>query len=84
MKLRQFLKLRELRRRILEHIGDIDHQRDTSVARHMTMAHANYPFSILFWILEVVKMGERRGDLNRRLTKRNGMDFPFKIPTWTE
>lgn len=69
----------ELRRRILEHIGDISHQRDNSLAKHMTTVHAHEPYAVSFWVIEVVKMGERRGDLDRLLLqKETGWIFRLK------
>lgn len=71
--------IRELRRRILEHIGDIHHKRDTSLAKHMTTIHPDALYAVSFWVLEVVKMGERRGDLDRLLLqKETGWIFRLK------
>lgn len=46
--------VRELRRQVLEHTGDIYHNRDTSVARYMRSAHENDPYAIRFCVIEVI------------------------------
>lgn len=61
---------RELRRRILEHVGDINHSRDTPIAKHMRSTHENAPLAITFWVLEVVRPNERRGNLDRLLLQK--------------
>lgn len=62
--------IRELRRRVLEHIGHIEHSRDTPVAKHMRRVHQTYPFSLKFWVLEVIKINERKGDRGRLLLQK--------------
>lgn len=62
--------IRESRRRILEHIGDIGHSRDTPLAKHMRSIHSHDPFAIDFWVVEAVKLNERRGDLDRLLLQK--------------
>lgn len=52
--------IRELRRCILEHIGDIEHKRDTPVAKHMTKVHLGNPLSITFCVIEVIRSNGRR------------------------
>lgn len=80
---------RELRRRILEHIGDIQHSRDTPITQHMRSVHQKAPFTISFWALEVIKADIRggiwiasyyknrqRGSLgSRRLLRPDSMTF---------
>lgn len=59
-----------MRRRVLEHIGDIEHIRDTPVARLMRGAHTEDPFSIRFCITEVIKLTGRLGDVDRLLLQK--------------
>lgn len=54
----------------MEHIGDIEHNRDISIAKHMRTVHQSTPFTIKFWVLEVIKLNERRGDLDRLLLQK--------------
>lgn len=62
--------IRELRCRVLEHIGDIEHSRDTPLAKHMRMTHHAHPFSIKFWVLKVIKSNEWKGDRDRVLLQK--------------
>lgn len=62
--------IREFRRRVLEHVGDIDHSRDTPVALHMRTTHPRDLFVIPFWILEVIKKDERRGNVDHLLLQK--------------
>lgn len=62
--------IREFRRRILEHIGDIEHQRETPLASHMRIHHSSNPLALKFWALEIVSLGERKGNLDRLLLQK--------------
>lgn len=49
---------------------DIDHSRDTPVAQHMRTVHSRDPFSISFWVLMMVEIGERKGNIDRLLLQK--------------
>lgn len=59
-------------------MGDIEHNRETPIARHMRSVHSSDPFSILFWVLEVVKQNVRRGDLHHLLLQKE-MAWIFRL-----
>lgn len=62
--------IREFRRRILEHIGDIEHARDTPVALHMRRVHPDSPFSIRFCVIESIRSNGRKGDIDKLLQQK--------------
>lgn len=64
----------------MEHVGDIEHSRDTPIAQHMRLAHARDPFAISFWVLEVVKLNERRGNLDQFLLQKETL-WIFQLKT---
>ncbi|CAJ0923823.1 unnamed protein product [Ranitomeya imitator] len=45
--------IREFRRRVGEHLGDIRHNRDTALARHMRSQHPDKPTDVTFTVIEV-------------------------------
>lgn len=53
-----------------EHIGDIEHARDTPVALHMRRAHPDNPFNIQFSVIESIKKNGRGGDIDRLLQQK--------------
>lgn len=61
---------REWRRRILEHIGDIAHKRDTPLAKHMELIHGGSSDSLYFQPLELIRPTQRGGDIDRRLLQK--------------
>lgn len=62
--------IRELRRRVLEHIGDIENKRDTPVAKHMLGMHPKNPLCIKFCVVEMIKSKGRRGDVDKLLQQK--------------
>lgn len=61
---------RQFRRRIGEHLGDIKHKRDTSVARHCWEFHNGRTEDITFQVIEVILPSERRGNHDRLLLQK--------------
>ncbi|XP_056407822.1 uncharacterized protein LOC130303807 [Hyla sarda] len=59
--------MREVRRRILEHMSDIRHKREKPLSLHMLRHHADTPFNLDFQVIEVLKPDIRGGDLDKRL-----------------
>lgn len=62
--------VRELRRRILEHIWDILHSRGTAIAKHMRQLHSEKPYDIKFCAIELIKPNQRRRDLDKLLLQK--------------
>lgn len=61
--------IRQLRRRVLEHIGDIALNRERTLARHMRQVHNKEPYQLRFWVIEQPKLGARKGNLDQYLLK---------------
>ncbi|OCT94582.1 hypothetical protein XELAEV_18012259mg [Xenopus laevis] len=59
--------LREFRRRILEHVGDVKHKRNTSVAVHINECHNGNIKVMQFFAVEQLKQTSRIGDVNKKL-----------------
>lgn len=57
----------EFRRRVLDHIGDIHHRRETSVSTHVWELHNGDLRSIEFYALEMVRQSPRGGDWDLRI-----------------
>ncbi|OCT96871.1 hypothetical protein XELAEV_18009087mg [Xenopus laevis] len=58
---------RELRRRVLEHVGDVLHKRNTSVANHINRFHNGNTSVMKFIGVEHIKSTIRIDDINRKL-----------------
>ncbi|OCU02294.1 hypothetical protein XELAEV_18008056mg [Xenopus laevis] len=58
---------REFRRRILEHVGDVRHKRNTSVANHINELHNGYTEVMKFTAIEHIKSTTRIGDIDKKL-----------------
>uniref|UniRef100_A0A1B8XZB9 Helix-turn-helix domain-containing protein n=1 Tax=Xenopus tropicalis TaxID=8364 RepID=A0A1B8XZB9_XENTR len=61
---------RELRKRVLEHIGTINNKKETPLARHIRDFHHSDVTAISFFGIEKVKLGPRKGDINNLLLKK--------------
>ncbi|OCT90035.1 hypothetical protein XELAEV_18018650mg, partial [Xenopus laevis] len=61
---------REFRRRILEHIGDVRHRRNTSVARHINEFHNGSLEMLRFTAVDRIEPTMRIGDIDRKLLQR--------------
>ncbi|OCT55633.1 hypothetical protein XELAEV_18000345mg [Xenopus laevis] len=59
--------LREFRRRILEHVGDVKHKRNTSIAVHINEHHNGNIKAMQFSAVEQLKQTSRIGDVNKKL-----------------
>ncbi|OCT98332.1 hypothetical protein XELAEV_18010563mg [Xenopus laevis] len=59
--------LREFRRRVLEHVGDVKHKRNTSVAVHINECHNGNTKVMQFFAVEQLKQTSRIGDVNKKL-----------------
>ncbi|OCT61211.1 hypothetical protein XELAEV_18047235mg [Xenopus laevis] len=59
--------LREFRRRILEHVGDVKHKRNTSIAVHINECHNGNIKVMQFSAVEQLKQTSRIGDVNKKL-----------------
>ncbi|OCT59808.1 hypothetical protein XELAEV_18000681mg [Xenopus laevis] len=62
--------IREFRRRIMEHIGDGRHKRNTSVANHINTMHAGKTEMMHFFGIKKVLNTPRVGDLNRQILQK--------------
>uniref|UniRef100_A0A1B8XYI2 Helix-turn-helix domain-containing protein n=2 Tax=Xenopus tropicalis TaxID=8364 RepID=A0A1B8XYI2_XENTR len=71
---------RELRRRILEHVGTIVHRKDTPIARHMRDVHNADPRELYFFGIEKVKLNERKGNIDNILLKKECQGI-FRLKT---
>uniref|UniRef100_A0A1B8Y3M1 GIY-YIG domain-containing protein n=1 Tax=Xenopus tropicalis TaxID=8364 RepID=A0A1B8Y3M1_XENTR len=71
---------RELRKRILEHVGTIVHKKDTPLARHMRDFHSSNPLEIYFFGIEKVKLSERKGNIDNILLKKE-CQWIFRLKT---
>ncbi|OCT63367.1 hypothetical protein XELAEV_18044463mg [Xenopus laevis] len=58
---------REFRRRVLEHLGDVLHKRNTSVANHINESHEGDTSVMKFTGMEHIQSTTRIGDVNRKL-----------------
>ncbi|OCT85064.1 hypothetical protein XELAEV_18023227mg [Xenopus laevis] len=58
---------RELSRRILEHVGDVLHKRNTSVANHINEYHDGNTSAMKFTGVEHIQPTTRVGDINKKL-----------------
>ncbi|XP_069821233.1 uncharacterized protein [Dendropsophus ebraccatus] len=72
--------IRELRRRVLEHVGDIEHSRPKPIAIHMRTAHPEEPFRIQFQVIEVINRSIRRGDFDNLLLRKEA-EWTFRLKT---
>ncbi|OCT67299.1 hypothetical protein XELAEV_18038584mg, partial [Xenopus laevis] len=61
---------REFRRRILEHVGDVKHRRNTSVARHINEIHNGSLEMLKFTAVDHIEPTMRVGDIDRKLLQR--------------
>ncbi|OCT76067.1 hypothetical protein XELAEV_18031256mg [Xenopus laevis] len=62
--------IREFRRRIMEHVGDVRHKRNTSIANHINICH-NGNTNMMHCIgVEQVLSTTRIGDLDRKLLQK--------------
>lgn len=73
---------RQLRRRVGDHLGDIRHQRDTSIARHVWTNHKGDPNCIKFMAIDKIQPGPRRGDLDKALLQKESF-WIFTLKTVT-
>ncbi|OCT67308.1 hypothetical protein XELAEV_18038598mg [Xenopus laevis] len=58
---------REFRRRILEHVGDVLHKRNTSVANHIIHCNNGNTAMMKFIGVEHIKSTTKIGDIDRKL-----------------
>ncbi|OCT89092.1 hypothetical protein XELAEV_18017710mg [Xenopus laevis] len=58
---------REFRRRILEHVGDVKHRRNTSVARHINEIYNGKIEMLKFTAVDHINPTMRVGDIGRKL-----------------
>lgn len=61
---------RELRKRVLEHIGTITRNVDTPLARHIRDFHRSNTQAIKFFGIEKVQLGTRKGDIDKVLLRK--------------
>ncbi|OCT63445.1 hypothetical protein XELAEV_18044541mg [Xenopus laevis] len=61
---------REFRRRILEHVGDVKHKRNTSLARHINETHNGCLEMLKFTAVDRIEPTLRVGDIDRKLLQR--------------
>uniref|UniRef100_A0A1B8Y0Y5 Helix-turn-helix domain-containing protein n=1 Tax=Xenopus tropicalis TaxID=8364 RepID=A0A1B8Y0Y5_XENTR len=61
---------RELRKRVLEHIGTIINNKETPIARHIRDFHRSDVTAISFFGIEKVKLGQRKGNIDNLLLKK--------------
>ncbi|OCT95583.1 hypothetical protein XELAEV_18013271mg [Xenopus laevis] len=61
---------REFRRRILEHVGDVKHKRNTSVARHINETHNGSLEMLKFTAVDLIEPTLRVGDIDKKLLQR--------------
>ncbi|OCT92081.1 hypothetical protein XELAEV_18015138mg [Xenopus laevis] len=59
--------LREFRRRIQEHVGDIKHKRNASVAVHINECHNGNTIVMKFMAVEQLNQTSRVGNVNKKL-----------------
>ncbi|OCT56601.1 hypothetical protein XELAEV_18004634mg [Xenopus laevis] len=59
--------LREFRRRIQEHVGDVKHKRNTSVAVHINEYHNGNTSAMKFMVVEQLNQTSRVGEVNKKL-----------------
>lgn len=62
--------LREFRRRVGEHLGDIRHNRDTPIARHVWIEHGGNPKCLQFKGSDTIRPSPRGGDIDRLILQR--------------
>ncbi|XP_056378779.1 uncharacterized protein LOC130274454 [Hyla sarda] len=74
--------IRELRRRVLEHIGDIRNKRDTALARHVNEIHGGDTKGMTFFGIEKMNPSSRGGDLDKLLLQREAR-WIFNLETVT-
>lgn len=72
--------LRELRRRIGEHLRDIRLKYDKPIARHMWQSHPNNTLVIRFMGIDLVKRPERRGNWDILILQRE-TEWIFHLDT---
>ncbi|XP_056414465.1 uncharacterized protein LOC130356667 [Hyla sarda] len=61
---------REFKCRILEHIGDVNNNRDKPIAKHVNNKHNGNPTVLQFQALEIISPSQRRGNLDKILTQK--------------
>ncbi|OCT73790.1 hypothetical protein XELAEV_18032754mg [Xenopus laevis] len=66
--------IREFRRRIMEHVGDVKHKRNTSIANHVNEIHSGDTNTMTFIGIERVDITTRIGDPDRK-PKRSRVDL---------
>lgn len=59
--------IQQLRRRISNHISTITTAKDTPLSRHVRHVHAGDLKVLKFWGITKIKLGPRKGNLNKRL-----------------
>ncbi|OCT99589.1 hypothetical protein XELAEV_18005372mg [Xenopus laevis] len=69
---------REFRRRILEHVGDVKHRRNTSVARHINEFHNGSLEMLKFTAVDRIEPTMRIGDRQKTVAARSAMDLLAK------
>lgn len=72
--------LREFRRHIGEHLGDVRHNRDTPVARHVWTEHGGDPKCLQFQGIYLVLPSQRHGNLDRTLLQKES-HWIFQLKT---
>ncbi|XP_056404927.1 uncharacterized protein LOC130296905 [Hyla sarda] len=71
---------REIRRRVGEHLGDIRHRHDTSIAKHVWEQHNGDPKVLTFQVIEVIRSSIRRGDTDRKILRKEA-EWIFRLKT---
>ncbi|OCT70307.1 hypothetical protein XELAEV_18037231mg [Xenopus laevis] len=62
--------IREFRQRIMEHVGDVRHKRNTSIANHINICHNGNTNMMHFIGVEKVLSTTHIGDLDRKLLQK--------------
>lgn len=59
--------LMEFQRRVGEHLGDVRHNRDTLIARHIWSEHGGDPKHLHFMGIDLERPYPRHGDMDKTL-----------------
>lgn len=59
--------IQQLRRKISKHLSSINTNADTPISRHIRQYHDGNAKTLKFWGICQIKLGPRKGDLNKKL-----------------